>query len=388
MMPEHSQKISAPVQGANKAAAVIADLLAQADIRVNGDAPWDIRVHSPDFYRRVLSRGSLGLGEAYMDGVWDVPRLDQFFDRVLRAGLDRKLGGWQRVRVFGATLRNLLSNRQSYTRSFQVGVQHYDIGNDVFAAMLDPGMNYSCAYWAKAENLAEAQRHKLDLICRKLDLQPGERLLEIGCGWGGLARHAAQHYGVEVFGVTVSREQLRLARERCAGLPVELALMDYRDIRGNFSKAVSVGMFEHVGKKNYGVFFDTVRNVLSAEGLLLLHTIGTCGSAGYTDPWIDRYIFPNGMLPTARDLTEAIEGRLLIEDWHSFGQDYDLTLMAWRESFERAWAQLREHYDQRFYRMWTYYLLGSAGFFRSRQGQLWQLVLSMPERKGGYRSLR
>lgn len=367
---------------------VLVDLLAQADIRIDGDAPWDLRIHDPAFYRQVLTRGSLGLGESYMDGLWDVPRLDQFFDRAMRADLEEKLGGPYKVRIMLATLGNVLFNRQTPRRAREVGERHYDIGNDVFAAMLDEKMVYSCGYWAEANSLDEAQHDKLELICRKLELRPGESLLDIGCGWGGLAEHAARHHGVEVTGVTISREQAALARERCGGLPVEIRLADYREIRGSFDKVASVGMFEHVGEKNYEDFFDVVRRVMRDDGLFLLHTIGNHIHYGYTDPWIDKYIFPNGRLPSARHLADALEGRFLIEDWHNFGQDYDLTLMAWKENFERAWPQLSERYEQRFYRMWTYYLTCSAAFFRSRRGQLWQLVLSKLQRSAVYRSVR
>jgi cyclopropane-fatty-acyl-phospholipid synthase len=254
--------------------------------------------------------------------------------------------------------------------------------------MLDPTMSYSCGYWAQAGSLAEAQEHKLRLICRKLELKPGEQLLDVGCGWGGLAQFAATHHGVEVVGVTVSREQAALARERCAGLPVRIELMDYRDIVGRFDKVVSVGMFEHVGVKNYGVYFDTMRRVLVDDGLFLLHTIGDHHTSTRTDPWIERYIFPNGEIPSARQLACALEGRFLIDDWHNFGPDYDRTLMAWWSNFDAAWPRLRARYGERFYRMWKYYLMASAGSFRSRQGQLWQLVLTRRERAGGYRSVR
>jgi len=367
---------------------MLADLLAQAGIRIDGDAPWDIQVHDPEFYRRVLTRGTLGLGEAYMDGLWDAPQLDAFFDRALRAHLGDRLGGLHKVRIALAALTNALFNRQSARRARRVGECHYDIGNDVFENMLDTSMNYSCAYWARADTLEEAQQQKMDLICRKLELKPGERLLDIGCGWGGLALYAASHYGVEVLGVTVSREQQALARQRCAGLPVEISLMDYRDVRGHFDKVVSVGMFEHVGEKNYGIYLDTVARLMRDEGLFLLHTIASSITYRYTDPWIDKYIFPNGRLPSARTLTAALERRFEIEDWHNFGQDYDRTLMAWMENFERAWPELAGRYDRRFHRMWTYYLSCSAGFFRSRQGHLWQLVLSKPQRGAVYRSVR
>lgn len=363
-------------------------LLAEAGIHINGDAPWDMRILDSAVYQRILMHGSLGLGEAYMDGLWEADRLDEFFHRLLRSDLNEKAGGWRRWHLLGAVLRQLLINPQSRERAFQVGRQHYDIGNDVFEAMLDPTMSYSCGYWADADNLADAQQHKLELICRKLELQPGERLLDIGCGWGGLAQHAAVRYGVEVVGITVSQRQLELARQRCAGLPVRIAFQDYRELEGSFDKVVSVGMFEHVGPKNYPAYFDTVHRVLADQGLFLLHTIGDYSTALTTEPWIEKYIFPNSKLPSARQLTEALERRFVIEDWHNFGPDYDRTLLAWWANFEASWPRLRARYDQRFYRMWKYYLLGCAGFFRARQGQLWQLVLSKRQRAKTYRSVR
>lgn len=381
-----SDRISAPAGTAPPA--VLRELVAQAGVRFNGDAPWDIRVRDARLYRAILGRGSLGFGEAYVDGLWECERLDQLFERLLASDIDAKLGGAARLRLVWEALRHGLLNLQSVQRAFHVGERHYDIGNDVFAAMLDPTMSYSCAYWKEATDLAAAQRAKLDLVCRKLELKPGERLLEIGCGWGGLARHAAEHHGVEVHGITVSREQLKLARERCAGLPVRLELMDYRALRGQYDKVVSVGMFEHVGRKNYAAYFDTVCRVMQDDGLFLLHTIGSHVTTRHTDPWIDRYVFPNGKLPAARELAAVLEGRLLIEDWHNFGPDYDRTLMAWWDNFERAWPRLRKRYDERFRRLWKYYLMCCAGFFRARQGQLWQLVLSRRGRAAVYRSAR
>ncbi len=363
-------------------------LLAEAGIRINGDAPWDMQVLDNTLYQRILLHGSLGLGEAYMDGLWEVERLDEFFHRLLRRDLNEKVGGWLRWRLIASILRHRLLNPQSPGRAFQVGERHYDIGNDVFQAMLDPTMSYSCAYWAKADNLADAQRHKLELICRKLELQPGERLLDIGCGWGGLAHHAATHHGVRVVGVTVSRQQLEYARQQCVDLPVQFEFQDYRKLEGSFDKAASVGMFEHVGPKNYPAYFDTVHRVLADQGLFLLHTIGDYTTTRATDPWIEKYVFPNGKLPSARQLTEVLERRFVIEDWHNFGPDYDRTLMAWWRNFDAGWPRLRNRYDSRFYRMWKYYLLSCAGFFRARQGQLWQLVLSKRQRSATYRSVR
>ncbi len=367
---------------------VLVDVVAEAGICFNGNNPWDIQVKDDEVYHRILAKGSLGFGEAYMDGLWECECLDELFFRLLSHNTNDKIRGWTRLRLLSGLIRNRFLNPQSYRRAFQVGEHHYDTGNDVFEAMLDPSMSYSCGYWANADTLEQAQQHKLDLICRKLDLKEGEWLLDIGCGWGGLARHAAEHYGVAVTGITVSREQLRLARERCTGLPVNIELMDYRDLNGKFDKIVSVGMFEHVGPKNYPVYFDTVQRLLSDDGLFLLHTIGDYTTAHHSDPWIDKYIFPNGKIPSAKQIAAAVEERFIIDDWHSFGHDYDRTLMAWWDNFAAAWPQLKNKYDERFYRMWQYYLMSCAGLFRSHQGQLWQLVLSKRQRRKIYRSLR
>lgn len=367
---------------------ILTTLLAKADVAINGNRDWDIRVFDPDVYRHVFSSWSLGLGESYMDGKWNCARLDELFTRLLRTDIDSAAVGTARLRLAFEHLRHRLFNLQSRERAFEVGEHHYDAGNDVFETMLDSRMIYSCGYWENATDLEQAQFDKLDMICRKLELRAGETLLDIGCGWGGLARFAAERYGVEVTGVTVSKEQLALAQERCKGLPVTLILQDYRDLQGRFDKIVSVGMFEHVGPKNYMTYFDTVKRLLAPEGLFLLHSIGVAATSHGTDPWIDKYIFPNGKLPSAREIADAVEGRFIIEDWHNFGQDYDRTLMAWWDRFNQAWPRLQSRYNTRFYLMWKYYLLCCAGFFRSRQGQLWQLVLTHVERAETYRSVR
>ena len=367
---------------------IIAELFGLADIQINGDRPHDIRVHDPRVFDAILSRWSLGLGESYMDGWWDCQRLDEMVARLLAADLNNQVTGLARLRTVSEVLRAKLLNLQSQARAFQVGEEHYDLGNDLFERMLDPRMIYSCAFWQYAMNLTQAQEHKLDMICRKLNLRQGERLLDIGCGWGGLAEFAAKHYGVSVLGVTISKEQQAFAQKRCHGLPVEISLSDYRDLDQSFDKIVSVGMFEHVGEKNYPVYFETARRLLADEGLFLLHTIGSDVTTQATDPWINKYIFPNGKTPSARELAATLEGRFLIEDWHNFGGDYDRTLMAWHANFVRAWPELSTRYSQRFYRMWQFYLLACAGYFRSRQGQLWQLVLSKRQRRQMYRSIR
>jgi cyclopropane-fatty-acyl-phospholipid synthase len=364
-------------------------LLAEAGIKVNGSSATDLQVRDPRFYDAVLGRWSLGLGESYMEGWWDCERLDEMVCQLLRHRTDeRPIGLLTRLRIGLGVLRARLFNLQSRASAFQVGERHYDTGNELFEAMLDSRMIYSCGYWEFACDLEQAQRDKLTMICEKLELKPGERLLDIGCGWGGLAAFAAREYGVEVVGVTVSREQKALAEQRCRGLPVDIRMSDYRDIEGRFDKVVSVGMFEHVGTRNYSTYFDTVKRAMHPQGLFLLHTIGTARSTGCTDAFIDRYIFPNGKIPAVQEIAVAAERRLLIEDWHNFGPDYDRTLMAWHERFEAAWPQLSDRYSERFRRMWRYYLLGCAGYFRARQGQLWQVVLTRPERAITYRSRR
>ncbi len=366
----------------------IARLFDAAGVEVGGSAPWDIQVLDGTLWRRMLRHGTLGFGEAYMDGQWECERLDELVCRMLLADGDRLMPPRQIPNRLAQWLRHGLVNLQTVSRAFQVAHRHYDIGNDLFAAMLDSRMMYSCAYWAHAADLEQAQAHKLELIGRKLELRQGERLLDVGCGWGGLAVHAARHFGCSVVGATVSQEQAVLARERCAGLPVSIEVADWRSLQGRYDKVVSVGMFEHVGPKNYRAYFERLRDLLDPEGLFLLHTIGSHRTEAATNAWTERYIFPNGRLPSAAQLTAALDGVLLIEDWHNFGPDYDRTLMAWWARFERAWPSLRAAYGERFFRMWKFYLLSSAGFFRSRQGQLWQIVLSPRSRSHEYRSVR
>jgi cyclopropane-fatty-acyl-phospholipid synthase len=363
----------------------IRQMLDSAGIQVGGERPWDIQIHDPRLYRRVVRHGTLGLGEAYMDGWWDCAALDAFICRALQASLDTQT---LTLRDSLLAFHALIANLQSQTRAWVVGERHYDIGNQLYERMLDKSMTYTCGYWRNATTLDQAQEHKLDLICRKLNLQPGQRVLDIGCGWGSFAAYAAHHYGAHVVGITISREQAELARQRCAGLPVDIELCDYRDMHERFDHVVSIGMFEHVGWKNHRTYLEAVNRCLSDDGLFLLHTIGSTQTTTHTDPWIDRYIFPNGSLPSAQHIGKAIEGLFVLEDWHSFGADYDRTLMAWHANFEAAWPELSSHFDERFHRMWRYYLLICAGSFRARRNQLWQLVLSRHGVPGGYQSIR
>jgi cyclopropane-fatty-acyl-phospholipid synthase len=374
-----------PDTSASNAEQAVTRLLSLGDVTVGGTRDWDVTVHDPRTFQRVLERGSLGVGEAYMDGWWDSPKLDEMFTRLLVSHLPSQLK--RDIPLLISIARGRLLNLQR-SRAFEVGQKHYDIGNDLYRRMLDSRMLYSCGYWKDAADLEQAQEAKLDLICRKLDLRPGMKLLDIGSGWGGLLKFAAERYGVEGVGVTVSKEQAQFANENRDGLPIETRLMDYMDLTGHFDRIVSVGMFEHVGHKNYVAYFRKVSDLLAPDGLFLLHTIGGNISTVHGDPWMEKYIFPNGMLPSPVQVTRAIEKLFVLEDWHNFGAYYDRTLMAWLERFDAAWPELAGQYDERFRRMWRYYLGLCAAVFRSRSAQLWQLVLSPSGVPGGYASIR
>ncbi len=382
MLRETPQRAASPDAARSARHRMFSSLLARAGIRLDGPSPWDMQLRTPGVPERVLAQGSLGLGESYMNGDWDAERLDEFFARLLRARLGEQV---QPAVILVHALGARLLNRQTRRRAWQVGERHYDLGNDFYAAMLDPRMTYTCGYWQDAADLAAAQDAKLDLICRKLGLAPGMRLLDIGCGWGSLMGYAAERYGVECVGVTVSREQVEWGRSRHAGLPVEFRLQDYRELDERFDRIASVGMFEHVGHRNYRVFMSSVLRCLQPDGLFLLHTIGKNTRRGAIDPWVDRYIFPNGELPSIGQIGDALDDLFVVEDLHNFGADYDCTLMAWHANFEAAWPQFAERLGERFRRMWRYYLLSSAGAFRARDIQLWQWVLSPRGIDGGYR---
>jgi cyclopropane-fatty-acyl-phospholipid synthase len=359
--------------------------LKRTGVVINGPNPWDPEVHNEALYGRVLSQGTLGLGEAYMDGWWDVEAIDQFIFRLVSANIQDSFR--PDFALIASVLRGKLLNMQRL-KVREVGKRHYDIGNELYAAMLDSRMIYSCGYWQNATTLDAAQEAKLDLICRKMGLERGMRILDIGSGWGGFMQFAAERYGVSAVGVTISKEQVALANERTRGLPVETRLLDYQALDGQFDRIISIGMFEHVGYKNYRPYFTKARELLADDGLMLLHTIGGNTTTSHGDPWSEKYIFPNGMLPSIAQIGAASEKLFVMEDWHNFGADYDRTLMAWLERFEAAWPQLAERYDQRFYRMWRYYLTSFAAMFRARQIGLWQVVLSPLGVPGGYASIR
>jgi cyclopropane-fatty-acyl-phospholipid synthase len=349
-------------------------MFASAGIMINGPNPWDIHIRDDRLYGRLLREQNMGLGEAYMENLWDCGRIDEFICRIFAADLNNKIKG--NLRSLLLYLSALILNPQSRRRSRRVADKHYDLGNDLFMSFLDPYNQYSCAYFDGTDDLDAAQLMKLDLICKKIELGPGDQVLDIGCGWGGFSRYAAERYGCTVTGVNISGQQVRYAREFCKNLPVHILECEYRDIQGTFDKIVSIGMFEHVGQKNYRTFMRVVSRCLKKDGIFLLQTIGGNKSQIKCDPWIVKYIFPNSMLPSITQIGKAAEGIFVMEDWQNIGPHYDKTLMAWHRNFTKAWPVIKDKYDERFRRMWEYYLLSCAGAFRARRIQAWQIVFT------------
>jgi cyclopropane-fatty-acyl-phospholipid synthase len=365
------------------------EILNLAGININGANPWDIRVHNSGFYKRAITEAELGIGESYMDGWWDAEQVDEMIFRIVRMNWENKVR--PRLSVALKILAIRYFDLQSKKSAFLLGEKHYDLGNDLFQYMLDKRMNYSCAFWKDSVTLDDAQENKLELICRKLNLKPDMRVLDIGCGWGAFGKYAAEKYQAETVGITVSANQVELGRKLCKGLPVEFRLMDYRDLdqHEKFDRIVSVGMFEHVGYTNYKTFFKVAAGCLRDEGLFLLHTIGSSVSVKATNLWTKKYIFPTGMIPSLAQIGKAIENIFIVEDLHNFGADYDKTLMAWYRNFVANWDHIKDRYSERFFRMWVFYLLSAAGTFRSRRSnQLWQIVFSKHGIPGGYHSIR
>jgi cyclopropane-fatty-acyl-phospholipid synthase len=372
----------------------VAGLLARADVRIDGDRPWDLQVHDDRFYRRVLAEGALGIGESYMDGWWECDQLSEMFRRILAARLEGEVGRDWRTLVDLAVSR--VVNLQTRRRSARVAREHYDLDTDLYMSFLDPYNQYTCAYFRETEDLDRAQEQKLELICRKLQLSPGDHVLDIGCGWGGFARYAAERYGCRVTGVTISAVQAEYARGFCEGLDVEIVESDYRDLPdrmagGDVSKVLVCGMIEHVGYRNYRSLMEVVAHCLPDGGLFLLHTIGgrRTSTTMRQNRWLAKYIFPVGMLPSLRQLTTAAEGVLVLEDLHAFGsRHYEKTLLAWYANFERNWDAIRARYGDRFFRMWRFYLLSLAGSFGADKQYLWQLVFSKNGVGGEYPAVR
>lgn len=361
---------------------IVSDLMARADVTLNGSRCWDIQVHNDRFYRRVL-RGSLGLGESYMDGDWEVESLDSLFSRFFSADLRGEI--LYQINHLLLILQARLLNLQSPTRARAVAEAHYDIDHRMYELFLGPYNQYTCCFFNGTDDLQQAEVNKLEMICQKLELNENDRVLDIGCGWGGFAKYAAATRGCEVTGITISSEQAEYARNYTAGLPVDILEADYRDLpdRGlaAFDKILICGMIEHVGYKNYPGLMHVVHQMLDDDGLFLLHTIGNSEETVISDPWIERYIFRNSMVPSMEHIVGALRRLFVVQDWENYGHFYSKTLRCWHENFERNWESIKQiasskPFDERFRRMWNYYLLSSKAAFDREKLLLWQIVMS------------
>lgn len=368
---------------------IVAKNLKTAGITINGDKPYDIKIHNPDFYKKIILHQSIGAGESYMDGEWDCDQLDELFYRICLNRVDAAF--YSNIKLFLIRLKNSMLNQQSRSKAYEVAKVHYNLGSKLFEYMLGPSLAYTCGYWKSAKSLDEAEFDKYELVCKKLMLTPGDKVLEIGCGMGGLAKYMAEQYGCEVVALDIADNQVKYAVKYCENLPVKVYLADYRDVdiynphHVKFDKIVSVGVLEHVGYKNYDRLLEICRTSIKEDGIFLLHTIGGNVSTNFCDPWINKYIFPNGMLPSLKQIGKTFEGRFVLEDLQNFGSYYDNTLMAWHKNLNDHWPDLQSQYDERFHRMMNYYLLSCAGAFRARAMQLWQFVLTPNGIANGYK---
>ncbi len=343
-----------------------------------------VRLRDRAIERRLLWDADLALGEGYMDGRIELERGD-VYDLLDLVGANyaraRRRGAWALVRRF-ETLFRRLHQINPVGRARRNVAHHYDLSDELYALFLDSDRQYSCAYFAEpGMDLEAAQLAKKRHIAAKLLLRPGLRVLDIGCGWGGLALELAREFEVEVVGLTLSVEQLEVARARARaeGLEgrVQFLLEDYRRHRGRYDRIVSVGMFEHVGVNHYGAFFDRVLDLLAEDGVMLLHSIGRMGGPGATSHFIRRYIFPGGYIPALSEVLPVVEARgLWLTDLEILRLHYAETLRAWRQRFLAQRERVRQIYDERFCRMWEFYLAGSEMFFRRLDGMVFQMQLA------------
>ncbi len=354
-------------------------------IQFSGDGDLAIRVKRPRFYKRAALQGSLGFGESYADGDWECDHLDKIVAHILRNSVG--IGALPHLFLY---LRSALFNMQTVVRAKRVAMQHYDITTNVFEWMLDPYLQYTCGYWPGANTLELAQTQKMDLVIKKLGLEAGDHLLDIGCGWGGLARYASERYGIKTYGLSISHSQLEYAAQLCEGLDCEFRYGDYRHLEEIYPQqfdAISIiGVTEHIGYKNYRSLYQVMRDRLKEDGLVLQHCITDMKSKKHTEPFTDKYIFPGGVVPSVAQLSEAMDSSFVLEDLHNFGADYDLTLMAWHRNLSSVKSKIinQPGLDERFYRVWEYYLLSCAALFRVRKAQLMQWVLSPKGVEDGY----
>lgn len=379
---------------------IVKSLLAKAEITINGTKPWDIQIHDVRCYDRFLKDRSLGFGEAYMDGWWDAYTLDETVAKIVQAKIEDQL-------QFNKNLALYLLKRKMFSPSAQKHShmdvsRHYDFGHELFEAMLDPDLNYSCGYWKNLgnpqtawkipRNLRKAQQAKLAHVCRKLLLKKGLRILDIGCGWGNVLAYATTHFGVRATGVTLSKRQASYIKNHMKGHAIKILSEDFREIEHVlYDRIVSIEMIEHLTYRYYALYFKKVASLLKSDGVFLLQTIGANKTKYANDPWVEKYIFPNTHIPSLAQIAKEVENLFVVEEVENFGAYYYPTLMSWFRNFHKNWKRLaimnNEKYNDRFYRMWKFYLLASAGCFKAGKLQLWQIVFSKRNTLGVYPAL-
>ena len=338
-------------------------LFSSAGVTINGDNPWDIEVNDDRFYRDVLFRGSLGLGESYLREYWRAADLEELFFRLTSSNLEQISKRLPTQLVNSSVSR--LSNRQTPSRALSNAEHHYNLGNDLFFEFLGRYKNYSCGYFRDTDSLDEAQLAKMRRLCDLLELEEGDTLLDVGGGWGEFARFAAENRGCHVTSVNISDSQIRHAREYCRDANVDVVRSDYRDLRGRFSKIAVIAMFTHVGPKNYRQFMQTMHRLLQAGGRMVMETVGALTATERCEPWTDKYIFPGGIIPSPQQIESACAGLFRLRIVEEFGADYVITLRHWHRNFMAAWPRLSQRYSETTRRMFEYYLLSVAGAFRS-----------------------
>jgi cyclopropane-fatty-acyl-phospholipid synthase len=363
---------------------VLSKLLAAADVQINGTRPWDMQVHNESTYARILKDGDLGAGESYMEGWWDCQQLGVMIEKVLRADVMSKV---QLSLVDKAkAVWSMLTGSKSTGSSKEQLCYHYDIGNDLYKAMLDPYMQYTCGFWRNgATTLEQAQLDKLDMICKKVNARQGCKWLDLGCGFSGLMKYATEKYSTVCTGYNLSTDQMGYGRDvLCAGLPITFVEGDFcktlasvKD--GKFDVVTNVGSIEHCGVNRYREFMQNAYNCIADDGVFLTQSIlsGSKDTQYSFLAFLNKYIFPGGVSPTLTQLSQAMEGLFVIEDVHNFGEDYAKTLAAWHANLTQAWASLSANnpkYTTKFKRMFDFYLLCCAGTFRARGLNLLQIV--------------
>ncbi len=346
--------------------------------------PVVVRITDPAVVRRMVLNPELAVGEAYMEGTLTIDEDDLYtFMEIAQKNLGRRGPVlWQRPLFALRRAGRRLAQFNPVSRARRNVAHHYDLSGELYDLFLDEDRQYSCAYWRHADDtLEQAQAHKKALIARKLLLKPGMKVLDIGCGWGGLALTLAKKHDVEVLGITLSTEQHKVATQRAqqAGLQdrVSFRLMDYRDVEGRFDRIVSVGMFEHVGVPHYGIFFRRIEELLHEDGVALLHTIGRMEEPSNTSPWLAKYIFPGGYTPALSEVMAIIEKQdLFTTDIEVWRLHYAKTLHEWHRRFMANIEKARALYDDRFCRMWRYYLVSAEQSFRFYRQVVFQIQLA------------